>query len=63
MSTIAVAAGELYREMSQGSNVAWLADLQLIRSQMNSCRDILYQMAADAGEPMGEGMETLKVEA
>jgi two-component system sensor histidine kinase RegB len=61
LSTIAVAAGELYREMSQGGKKAWLEDLRLIRSQVSSCRDILYQMAADAGEPMGEGMDTLKV--
>lgn len=62
LSTIAVAAGELYREMSQGGNRAWLEDLQLIRSQVSNCRDILYQLAADAGEPLGEGMETLKVD-
>lgn len=63
LATIAVAAGELYREMSQGGNEAWLNDLQLIRSQVAKCRDILYQIAADAGEPMGEGMDTLTVGA
>jgi len=61
LSTIAVAAGELYREMSQGGKAAWLEDLRLIRSQVSNCRDILYQLAADAGEPMGEGMDNLKV--
>jgi len=61
LSTIAVVAGELYQEMRQGSHEAWLDDLQLIRSQVNSCREILYQMAADAGEPMGESMTTLAV--
>jgi len=40
-----------------------LNDLRLIRSQVTKCRDILYQMAADAGEPMGEGMDTLTVGA
>jgi two-component system sensor histidine kinase RegB len=63
LATIAVAAGELYREMSQGCDDAWLEDLRLIRSQVTRCRDILYQMAADAGEPMGEGMDTLTVAA
>lgn len=63
LSTIAVAAGELYREMSQESPEAWLDDLRLIRSQVTRCRDILYQMAADAGEPLGEGMDTLTVAA
>jgi two-component system sensor histidine kinase RegB len=61
LSTIAVAAGELSREMRQDGNEAWQEDLRLIRSQISTCRDILYQMAADAGEPMGEGMDTLQV--
>lgn len=59
LSTIAVAAGELYREMKQGGHEPWLEDLRLIRSQVARCRDILYQMAADAGEPLGEGQATL----
>ncbi|MDD5757913.1 MAG: ATP-binding protein [Desulfobulbaceae bacterium] len=61
LATIAVAAGELYREMSQGSHEVWLDDLRLIRSQVTRCRDILYQMAADAGEPLGEGLITLRL--
>lgn len=63
LSTIAVAAGELYREISQGGSAAWLDDLQLIRTQVAKCRDILYEIAADAGEPMGEGMDTLTIGA
>jgi len=63
LSTIAVAAGELYREMSQDGSAAWLDDLQLIRTQVAKCRDILYEIAADAGEPMGEGVETLTIGA
>jgi two-component system sensor histidine kinase RegB len=59
LATIAVAAGELYREMEQGGNELWLEDLRLIRSQVSRCRDILHQMAADAGEPLGEGQATL----
>jgi len=60
LATIAVAAGELYHEMSeQVGEEAWLEDLRLIRSQVSRCRDILYQMAADAGEPLGEGMITV----
>jgi len=61
LSTIAVAAGELYREMSQGDHEPWLEDLRLIRAQITRCRDILYEMAADAGEPMGEGIDTLTI--
>ena len=59
LSTIAVAAGELYREIKQGGNEIWVEDLLLIRSQVTRCRDILYELAADAGEPMGEGIDTL----
>jgi two-component system sensor histidine kinase RegB len=61
LSTIAVAAGELYREMSQGDHEPWLEDLRLIRAQITRCRDILYELAADAGEPMGEGIDTLTI--
>lgn len=61
LATIAVAAGELYREMNHGSHEVWLEDLRLIRSQVTRCRDILYQMAADAGEPLGEGMISLRL--
>lgn len=59
LATIAVAAGELYREMSQDGPEAWLEDLRLIRSQVSRCRDILYELAADAGEPMGEAIDPL----
>ncbi len=59
LATIAVAAGELHREMQLEGKESWLTDLSLIRSQVTRCRDILYQMAADAGEPLGEGQATL----
>jgi len=62
LATIAVAAGELYREMSQGAEEAWLDDLRLIRAQVARCRNILYQMAADAGEPLGEGIACLRLD-
>lgn len=63
LSTIAVVAGELYREIGQGGSTAWLDDLQLIRTEVAKCRDILYEIAADAGEPMGEGMDILTISA
>jgi len=34
-------------------------DILLIREQVNRCKDILYQMAADAGEHMGEKFVSL----
>jgi len=63
LATIAVAAGELYREIGQGDHGPWLEDLRLIRSQVTRCRDILYEMAADAGEPMGESLDALTIRA
>lgn len=63
LSTIAVASGELCRDMHHSGNLHCLEDLHLIRSQVSRCRDILYQMAGDSGEPMGESMDTLTVKA
>ena len=59
LATIAVASGELFREVSAAGHETWRDDLQLIRDQVARCRDILYQMAADAGEPLGEGLVEL----
>ncbi len=61
LSTIAVAAGELQhdlRELSQKSGLGQdaLADVNLIRTQVKRCRDILEQMSADSGELSGEPM-------
>jgi len=58
LSTIAVAAGEMLHQLKEGRiDQELLDDAQLIKDQVNSCKDILYQMAADAGEYMGEGLE------
>jgi two-component system sensor histidine kinase RegB len=51
LSTIAVAARELERGLA-GS--AHLADATLIREQVQRCRDILQQMAAESGASVGE---------
>jgi two-component system sensor histidine kinase RegB len=51
LGTIAVASRELERSL-QGS--AAHEDVQLIRQQVARCRDILQQMAADAGQLSGE---------
>ncbi|MCC6764144.1 MAG: HAMP domain-containing histidine kinase [Deltaproteobacteria bacterium] len=55
LSTIAVVAKELERALgadAAGGSAA--ADARLIREQVQRCRDILEQMAADAGESAGE---------
>ena len=56
LSTIAIASGEILHDLKvQGATKGELyEDILLIRDQVNRCKDILYQMAADAGEHMGE---------
>ncbi|WNG40593.1 HAMP domain-containing histidine kinase [Archangium violaceum] len=60
LSTIAVVARELERHlMRTGAEASSLEDVQLIREQVARCRDILTQMATDAGASRGESMVTL----
>lgn len=56
LSTIAIAAGEILLDLkAKGATKGELyEDILLIRDQVNRCKDILYQMTADAGEHMGE---------
>jgi two-component system sensor histidine kinase RegB len=59
LSTIAVVARELERRLAQLEPVTAIApdlceDAQLVREQVDRCRRILEQMAADAGEVPGE---------
>jgi len=52
LGTIAIAARELERHVSAAGADA--ADLALIRAQVARCREILQQMATDAGQSAGE---------
>ncbi|MFH1216752.1 MAG: HAMP domain-containing sensor histidine kinase [Pseudomonadota bacterium] len=62
LSTIAVASGEmLYNLRDQEGNPDLIEDCRLIRDQVGRCKEILYQMAADAGEHLGENVETFSV--
>ena len=55
LSTIAVVAKELERQLERGTPAAEsVGDARLIREQVERCRDILLQLAADAGESTGE---------
>lgn len=55
LGTIAVVAKELERSLQRsGATAEAQADLALIRAQVVRCRDILQQMAAQAGENAGE---------
>ncbi|QRN98577.1 HAMP domain-containing histidine kinase [Archangium violaceum] len=60
LSTIAVVAKELERHLERtGAAASSLEDVQLIRQQVARCRDILTQMATDAGASRGESMVAL----
>jgi two-component system sensor histidine kinase RegB len=57
LSTIAVAAGEMLHALKKNSGANYpelLADVTLIRDQVARCKDILFHLAADAGDQMGE---------
>lgn len=53
LSTIAVVSKELERELRSHDAIG---DARLIREQVERCRSILQQMAADAGESTGEAI-------
>jgi len=62
LSTIAVAAGEMLHQLKSGRiDQGLVEDAQLIKDQVKACKDILYQMAADAGEHLGEALEKFSV--
>ncbi|MFZ5774346.1 MAG: ATP-binding protein [Thermodesulfobacteriota bacterium] len=56
LATIAVSAGEMLHELQRHPNISQdlIEDAALIREQVDRCKDILFQMSADAGEHMGE---------
>lgn len=62
LSTIAVAAKELERQIQKvDPKPQLLEDTQLIRQQVDRCRAILTQMAADAGHSIGELAQPIPV--
>lgn len=63
LATIAVAAGEMTHLLHKNEGPEELVeDVKLIKVQIERCKEILYQMSADAGEHLGEAIEdfTLK---
>ena len=62
LATIAVAAGEMLADLNkQQADPDLIADTQLIRDQVERCREILYQMSADAGEHLAEALRVISV--
>ena len=58
LSTIAVAAGEMLHFLKKDKGEPLLLDdVILIRQQVDKCKEIIFQMSADAGEHMGEAVE------
>jgi two-component system, sensor histidine kinase RegB len=58
LSTIAVAAKELERQLERSVGVSnAIGDAKLIRQEVERCRAILSQLAADAGQSRGEPSE------
>src|SRR5262249_56157372 len=58
LSTITVAARELERQLERRQDASSaIADARLIRQEVERCRGILSQLAADAGQSRGEAPE------
>jgi len=64
LATIAVVAKELERFATRSvPNAAIARDSRLIRTEVDRCRHILRRMSIEGGEPAGEAMATLTVDA
>lgn len=62
LATIAVAAGEMLTTLKQqAADQELIEDTVLIREQVQRCREILYQMSADAGEHLAEALRSFTV--
>ncbi len=60
LSTIAVVAGEIERDIrEQASSETLMEDMQLIRGELERCRAILDRMALDSGQMIGEAPRTV----
>jgi two-component system, sensor histidine kinase RegB len=63
LSTIAVVAKELERDLERGKSGADAsADARAIREEVERCREILFRMAADAGQSSGDGFSKIGID-
>ncbi|MGV1098903.1 ATP-binding protein [Thiovibrio sp. JS02] len=63
LSTIAIAAGEMLHTLkAENGSEELIEDATLIRDQVKRCKDILFQMSADAGENLGEELTPFPLE-
>jgi len=64
LATIAIAAGEMLHALkAEKGNEELVADATLIRDQVRHCKEILFQMSADAGENLGEELSPFLLDA
>jgi two-component system sensor histidine kinase RegB len=64
LSTIAVIAGDLQRDLAQpGASARAVEDARLVRAEVDRCRAIIERMRADAGDTAGEGFAPIPVGA
>ena len=62
LSTIAVAANEMHYVLQESCDNSELQeDVQLIRGQVQQCREILMQLSLDAGHQSGESIEKISL--
>jgi two-component system sensor histidine kinase RegB len=61
LATIAVVAKEMERQLGRGITVQATEDARLIRQEVERCRDVLTQMAFDAGASTGESFVLVSV--
>ena len=63
LGTIAVAAGEVERQLrKEGDCDSALSDIRLIRAQVARCRSVLDKLAQDSGGPSGESLQDATVQ-
>ncbi len=61
LSTIAVVAKEMVRKLDKIESEPWIRrDVELIRSELDRCREILQRMKSGAGEAAAEVMHLVK---
>jgi two-component system sensor histidine kinase RegB len=64
LSTIAVIASDLQRDLAQpGASPRAVEDARLVRAEVDRCRAIIERMRADAGDTAGEGFSAIPVAA
>jgi two-component system, sensor histidine kinase RegB len=64
LSTIAVIAGDLQRDVAQAGGAGRaVEDARLVRKEVDRCRAIIERMRADAGDTAGEGFAPIAVTA